>query len=331
MAIDLMKIQPHKVSRDLSGYITYLYGPGKIGKTTFGSQMPKPLLLAFEKGYNAIPNIQAADVSTWSEMKQILRQLKRPEVKQRYQSIIVDTIDIAAAACQKYIIDQNNVDTLNQIPYGQGWVQVKRELESTFRAVTQLGYAVLFISHDKDKTFKRQDGTEYNQIVPTLSNSYNEIIKNMVDIYGYAHLFIKEGVPGRALTLRSLDGTVDCGSRFRYMQPQISFSYNSLVNALNQSIDREAEHAGKQFITDERNTSTSYEELDFDALYKECSEMLKSIPPEKKEYYRPRIEEIIGRNLGKGKKISQITRNQVEQLSLIVYDLRELFEEEVKE
>lgn len=331
MAIDLMKIQPHKVSRDLSGYITYLYGPGKIGKTTFGSQMPKPLLLAFEKGYNTIPNIQAADVSTWSEMKQILRQLKRPEVKQRYQSIIVDTIDIAAAACQKYIIDQNNVDTLNQIPYGQGWVQVKRELESTFRAVTQLGYAVLFISHDKDKTFKRQDGTEYNQIVPTLSNSYNEIIKNMVDIYGYAHLVIKEGIPGRALTLRSLDGTVDCGSRFRYMQPEISFSYNSLVNALNQSIDREAEHAGKQFITDERNTSTSYEELDFDALYKECSEMLKSIPPEKKEYYRPRIEEIIGRNLGKGKKISQITRNQVEQLSLIVYDLRELFEEEVKE
>ena len=331
MAIDLMKIQPHKVSRDLSGYITYLYGPGKIGKTTFGSQMPKPLLLAFEKGYNAIPNIQAADVSTWSEMKQILRQLKRPEVKQRYQSIIVDTIDIAAAACQKYIIDQNNVDTLNQIPYGQGWVQVKRELESTFRAVTQLGYAVLFISHDKDKTFKRQDGTEYNQIVPTLSNSYNEIIKNMVDIYGYAHLVIKEGVPGRALTLRSLDGTVDCGSRFRYMQPEISFSYNSLVDALNQSIDREAEHAGQEFITEERNTSTSYEELDFDALYKECSEMLKSIPPEKKEYYRPRIEEIVGRNLGKGKKISQITRNQVEQLSLIVYDLRELFEEEVKE
>lgn len=331
MAIDLMKIQPHKVSRDLSGYITYLYGPGKIGKTTFGSQMPKPLLLAFEKGYNAIPNIQAADVSTWSEMKQILRQLKRPEVKQRYQSIIVDTIDIAAAACEKYIIDQNNVDTLNQIPYGQGWVQVKRELESTFRAVTQLGYAVLFISHDKDKTFKRQDGTEYNQIVPTLSNSYNEIIKNMVDIYGYAHLVIKEGVPSRALTLRSLDGTVDCGSRFRYMQPEISFSYNSLVDALNQSIDREAEHAGKQFITDERNTSTSYEELNFDALYKECSELLKSIPPEKKDYYRPRIEEIVGRNLGKGKKISQITRNQVEQLSLIVYDLRELFEEEVKE
>ena len=78
-----MKIQPHKVSRDLSGYITYLYGPGKIGKTTFGSQMPGALLLAFEKGYNAIPNIQAQDVSTWSEMKQILRLNIMPIVKSK--------------------------------------------------------------------------------------------------------------------------------------------------------------------------------------------------------------------------------------------------------
>lgn len=27
MAIDLMNLQPTKISRDLSGYITYLYGP----------------------------------------------------------------------------------------------------------------------------------------------------------------------------------------------------------------------------------------------------------------------------------------------------------------
>jgi predicted AAA+ superfamily ATPase len=44
--IDLTKIQPHSVSRDLSGYITYIYGPAKTGKTTLVSQMPNPLLLA---------------------------------------------------------------------------------------------------------------------------------------------------------------------------------------------------------------------------------------------------------------------------------------------
>lgn len=39
MGIDLLSIKPHKVSRDLSGYITYVYGQGKTGKTTLASQM----------------------------------------------------------------------------------------------------------------------------------------------------------------------------------------------------------------------------------------------------------------------------------------------------
>jgi len=30
MAINLLNIQPHKVSRDLSGYITYIYGAPRI-------------------------------------------------------------------------------------------------------------------------------------------------------------------------------------------------------------------------------------------------------------------------------------------------------------
>lgn len=37
MAINLLALEPHKVSRDLSGYITYVYGAPKVGKTTLGS------------------------------------------------------------------------------------------------------------------------------------------------------------------------------------------------------------------------------------------------------------------------------------------------------
>lgn len=326
MAINLASLQPHKVSRDLTGYITYVYGPGKIGKTTFGSQMPGALILAFEKGYNALPNVYAQDVTTWAEMKMVLRDLKKPDVKQMFHSIIVDTIDIAAAACEKYVISQAGVDTLNQIPYGQGWTRVKRELEDTFRAVTQLGYAVLFISHDKDKTFKRQDGTEFNQIVPTLGNSYNLIIKDMVDIYCYAHSVIKEGVPKRVLTLRSLDNTIDCGSRFKYMVPEVEFSYNSLVEALNDAIDEEARHTGQEFITEERNVTVEKIDLNFDSLMEEFTHLIQSIPKEKMEYYAPRITEITDKYLGKGKKVSNATRDQAEQISLIVFDLKELID-----
>lgn len=328
MAISLINLKPHKVSRDLSGYITYIYGPGKIGKTTFGSQMPGALILAFQRGYNALPNVYAQDVTTWAQMKMVLRDLKKPDVKEMFHSIIIDTIDIAAAACEKYVISQAGVDTLNQIPFGQGWARVKRQLEDTFRAVTQLGYAVLFISHDKDKTFKREDGTEYNQIVPTLGNSYNLIIKDMVDIYCYAHSIVKEGVSKRILTLRSFDNTIDCGSRFKYMVPEVDFSYNALVQALNNAIDEEARHTGQEFVTEERNTEVEKINLDFDDLMKQSSKLIESIPKEKMEYYAPRITEIINKYLGKGKKLSNATRDQVEQISLIVFDLKELLNQE---
>ena len=116
MGIDLMALQPHKVSRDLSGYITYVYGAEKSGKTTFASHMPSPLILAFERGYNALPGVIAQDITTWGEMKQTLRELKKPEVKERFKSIAVDTVDIAGALCEKYICSQNGVDALSGIP-----------------------------------------------------------------------------------------------------------------------------------------------------------------------------------------------------------------------
>lgn len=322
--IDLLNIKPHKVSRDLSGYITYMYGPTKIGKTTFGSQMPKALLLAFEKGYNALPNVYPQDVTSWSEMKMVLRDLNKKEVKDVFHSVIVDTIDVAATMCEKYVISQAGVDALNQIPYGGGWAKVKRELEDTFRSVTQMGYAVLFISHDKDSTFTRQDGSQYNKVIPTLGNSYNEIIKDMVDIYCYAHTVIKEGAPKRVLTLRSLDGTIDCGSRFRYIVPEVELSYEALVEALNHAIDEEVRHSGKEFVTNERNIGIEKEELNFDTLMEEFTELVKGIPNEEMEYYAPRITEITDKYLGKGKKVSMATRDQVEQISLVVFDLKEL-------
>ena len=59
MAINLLSLEPHKISRDLSGYIIYVYVSPKTGKTTLGASMPSPLLLAFEKGYNALAGIIA--------------------------------------------------------------------------------------------------------------------------------------------------------------------------------------------------------------------------------------------------------------------------------
>lgn len=140
MAINLLALQPNVVSRDLSGYITLMFGPAKIGKTTFGSKMPKPLLLAAEKGYNAIPGIVAQDITSWGDLRMVVRELKKPEVKERFSSLIVDTVDIMADLCQKYVCQQLGIESIGEGGWtNNGWAKYKKEFEETFRTLAQLG------------------------------------------------------------------------------------------------------------------------------------------------------------------------------------------------
>lgn len=335
MPIDLLAIEPHQVSRDLSGYFTYIFGPPKSGKTTLASQMPKPLILAFERGYNALPGVFAQDVTSWSEMKQVLRELKKPAVQEKFASIVVDTVDLAAAACEKYVCAQNSVNAINEIPYGQGWGKLKREFEDTFKTVAQLGYAIIFISHSKEGTFKRQDGTEYTQILPSVTNTYNSIIENMVDIYGYLHPVFENGESKVMLTLRSLDGSVRSGGRFKYIAPEIEASYENLAKALNDAIDREAAEHNNKFVTNEKNVMSIAKELDFDTLVTEFNNMVSHILESVDEktfesFWQPRITEITDKYLGRGKKVNQCTRDQVEVLELINIELYDVIQKNMQ-
>lgn len=193
-----------------------------------------------------------------------------------------------------------------------------------------MGYALFFISHEKEKVFKRENGTEYNQHVPSVSPSYNEIIKDMADIYAYAHQVRNEetGEVNVRLTLRSMDGSADTGCRFKYIDPEIDFTYPALVKALNDAIEKEAKLTNNQFITNEREKAEDTEELDFDNLMNEFTSLVSSIPKDRMEYFAPRITEITNKYLGKGKKVSNATREQVEQIALIVFDLRDLLNKE---
>ena len=319
MAIDLLAIKPHKVSRDLSGYITYIYGPGGAGKTTFGAATPKPLLLAFEKGYNALPGVIAQDITTWGELKQVLRELKKPEVKAAFSTIIIDTVDIASQLCEKYLCNQLGIENIGDGGWAtNGWAKVKKEWEQTFRAVTMEGYALVFISHSKDKTFKPKNALEYNQIVPSCSTAYNEIIKNMADIMGYIQVANGE----RKLILRSNDESVDCKCRFKMIEPEIEFSYRSLVDALNRAIDAEANSTDNKFVTNDRDTATTATVYEYDVQKAEFNEIVGKVMT-KNQANGPKITAIVDKYLGKGKKVSEATPEQAELIYLINLEIKE--------
>ena len=327
MAIDLLQIQPHQVSRDLSGYITYIYGAPKVGKTSLAAQTKDSLLIAAEKGYNAIAGIIAQDVTSWSEMRQVYKELKKDEVKARFKVLIVDTIDLLAKYCTKYICSQQGIAELSDLPYGKAYSLMRSEFEDIFNNLAQMGYAVIFISHAQDATFTRPDGSEYTKIIPSLGPAkVNAIIENMADIYGYAHIVRDaEGKSQRVLTLRSSDDSIACGSRFRYMQEEIPLTYDALVEALNRAIDAEAEN-DPSLVTN-NPIAVNKKELDFDKLKNDFNKLVKQIQEASGNdfgnIWAPKIVNITNKILGKGKRISDLTPDQVELLEICYNELVE--------
>lgn len=334
--LDLLNIQPHQVSRDMRGYSVFFYGEPKSGKTTTATKFPNHLLLAFEKGYNAIPGAMAQPINSWSEFRKVLRQLKEPEVQAKFETIIIDTADIAYDYCENYICANNNVDAIGDIGFGKGYTMVAKEFDECLRRIVQLNYGLVLISHAVDKTFTDESGREFNQIVPTLGNKPRNIVSRMCDIIGYSRAVQDaEGNTSTKLFMRGTPRYV-AGSRFKYTPDYIDFSYKDLVKAIGDSIDKQVAEDGADYFTETRHNLyvDTTVELDFDTLVKEFNEIIMNIPGSSgeqnedgdkfKEYWAPRITQITDKYLGKGKKVNQCTRDQVEALDLIVTDLKEL-------
>jgi hypothetical protein len=324
MSIDIFNIQPHEVSRDLRGYSVMFYGEPKSGKTTTASKFPKSLIIAFEKGYAALPGVKAVPVNSWSDFLKVLRQLKDSNAKDVYETIIIDTADIAYDYCEQYICNINSVDAINQIPYGGGYTAVAKEFDAKLRSIVQQDFGLVLISHSTERTFTSETGTEYTKIIPTLPNKARLICGRMCDIIGYSRTV--ETADGNK-TMLFLRGTprFEAGSRFKHTPDYIEFSYNNLVNAIGDALDKQASEDGQFFVDTANNINTqNLTAFDYDDLTSQfqsvTGELMKSDP----QKYAPRITEIVERHLGKGKKASEATRDQAELLDIIVYELKEL-------
>jgi hypothetical protein len=289
--------------------------------------MPGALLLAFERGYNALPGVMAVDITSWGEMKQVVRELKKPEVKERYKSLIIDTADIAADCCQKYICNQLGIENIGDGGWtNNGWAKYKKEFEETFRSLTQLGYAVVFLSHVKEKTIKSETGTEYTQIGSSMQSSALAVIENMSDIIGYAHTkTMRDGSNQVVLTLRTGDNSIRCGSRFAYIDSEIPFSYENLTEALNKAIDREAAEHNNQFVTNERMSIPEVKEFDYEALMSEFQSIAGKLMQKNVSTNGPKITRIVDKYFGKGKKVSDATVEQAELIHLVIEEMKEEF------
>ena len=319
--IDILNIEPTKVSRDLQGKYILLYGPAKCGKTTFASQMEDNLLIAFEKGYNALFNIKAVDINKWATFKQVIRQLEQEEARQMYKTVTIDTVSIAYTMCEEYICKQQSVTKIGDIPYGGGYSIVEKEFQSCLRQITQMGYGLVLIAHSTPRIEKTPDGSEIEIVSPDIPKRGYKVINQLVDIIGYIDVtWNPEGKSERVLYTRKTP-RIMAGSRFKYLAPTVPFSYKELTKAIAEAVDREAKEVGGILVDHQEEEIP--EEKSFMEIREEARREWDRIISNDKNNIVV-LNKIITNTFGQPIRLSEITENQKDLFEIVLAEMKEL-------
>jgi len=321
----LWEVEKNVISRDLRGKYVMLYGKPKSGKTTAACSFPNAVLLAFEKGYNAIGNAYPYNINKWSDFKMALRDLADERTKARFSTVIIDTVSICWDMCEKYICQQAGVQKINDIAWGQGFSSCKKEFEESIRSITKMNYGVVLIAHSASRIEKTAENGDIEVISPDLPKRGAEICNGIVDIIGYIGSEWVDGVQRRWLYTRETP-TLFAGSRFKYMKEKIPFGYNYLVDAIAEAIEQEEKIDGAT-VVDTNTKIISEEKLDFKEVRAHALELWNKIVgtgenanPEAVTAVSKKIEIVMGRRM----KLSEFTEDQVELLNLVNLEMEDM-------
>ena len=328
--IDIFSLEPSKISRDLKGKYLLLYGAPKVGKTSFAVQAPRALVCAFEMGTNALAGTRSLPMLKWSDFKKVISQLRKPQAKEMYDTVVIDTVSIAYSLCEKYICQRESVDSIRDVAWGQGWGMLKNEFQEAFREITMLGFGVIFISHAKEKPTEARDeeGNAISAMAPDLPTAAYTIVNSLVDLIGYIAVEFDSstGMSERYLYTRQTP-TVFAGSRYQYLAPKIKFGYNELVEAIGEAIDRSVELDGAQ-VTDNTDrpqiTRRPFQEIMAEAKEIWVSYLEASSSEEEKETRVNVLNDIIVKIFGKPTKLSQALPSQQDLVELFIAEAKEL-------
>lgn len=332
MAIDIFSITPNVVTRDLSSKSFFIYGEKKSGKTSNAVKFPKAILLATEKGFDMLPGVMAQPINSWGELVTAKRQLLKDakavvdgEKKETtFKSVIVDTADLAYDMCEKYILQKEGAEYLDETEMKRGYKAVEREFDGFFQDICRAGYTLIVISHSTTVQLK-DNGEKYDKIQPTIDKRGLKVLARLVDIMGYSTYETDEnGVDHMVLYMRG-SKYLEAGSRNKYTSDKIPFTYEALLADMEQAMDKiEAENKG-EVISTPTNAFASQSELpDFTETVNTIKQIAKKLNElGKMNDYKAVIEKYLGKN----RQVRDCDETQVEILGLILAELQDYLKE----
>lgn len=237
MLINICDVQPNKISSNIKSKIFWFHGEPGTWKTTVASKFPKAFIAGFEVGYQFIDGVRALPMSGWSDMKDLYRQLKTPQAKAMYDTIVFDTISNAASMCYKYALGQLGIDDPSQAGWGQGWRRIKDEWKIV-QDIAKLGYCIVFISHSKETEVTDAKTKQTTVKVKTDMEGWSsDSVWGLCDFVFYVRKELEEDGETENVYAYCDLTNVDTKRRHPAFPKRILFSYDEIVKGLDQITD----------------------------------------------------------------------------------------------
>lgn len=144
--------------------VTLLIAPPKWGKTTFFTDNPNSILLAFETGHR-FRKANKIEIVGWHDKTHDIEKDKEGvprmmvtqaldviEATERYDFVIFDTVDMAAQLCSDYHCKKLGIQHPSDLTYGKGWDQaLNKPMRQIITRMLKSGRGVGLITHTKNE------------------------------------------------------------------------------------------------------------------------------------------------------------------------------------
>jgi hypothetical protein len=325
MEFDIFNPQVSVVAKGLEGKVITIYGGNNLGKTKQATKMKKPFYLGFEKGIRAISGIPFLPINNWRDFKKINKQLTDPKnlekAKELYQTIIFDEVYTSALYCQDFICKKFGVETIGEGNGGYGlWKEYESEFWTEIDKLLGTGYTLIFISHAEE--------TKEGKAIP---KGDKRSVKPIIDNSDIVVFLTSNGVDENHNVIKSSAWFAEteqffARSRFDYIDTYLEeFTAENLEKVIAKAIERQEEVEGVKAVSfEEQKESLSSEELNYDEVVQKINDLGTQLAEDGRV---EEVVEVIEKYLGKGKKVSEAKKSQVEILAVILDDLNDLLSE----
>lgn len=292
----------------------------KIGKSEFCAQSPDTLILDFENGYNCHPGVYKYTITKWTEVKQIIRELARPDVQKKFKNVVFDTINEGWDLATAYICNQHGVQKIGEIPYGGGYKERDEEFAKTLRSIVTMGYGLIVTCHTKEAVIGTKDDIDIKSIAPDLDKRCIPIVNGLVDVMGMITVEWKEDGTSERWLYTKPTPTITAGSRWKNLPAKIPFGYKNLEDAIAKAIEASAAEGAMVVDKVENITET---EMNYEEIRAEASNLWSKLI-ERDEENAARIMKKAEIIFGRSVKLSEITEDQKDLMFLVLLEMRDM-------